>query len=72
MKNLNFRYVGYFSCHKVYEELYLVSLLLSISCLSHEDEHSQLLKHCVLLKIVGLLKSPCAWDFSYMKLVSRT
>jgi len=49
----------------VYEELYLVSLLLSISCLSHEDGHSRLLKHCVLLNIVGLLKSPCDWDLSY-------
>ena len=53
--------------HTVYEELYLVNLLLSISCLSHGDGHSQLQKHCVLVNIVGLLKSPCDWDFSYVK-----
>jgi len=56
----------------IYEELYLISLLLSISCLSHEDGHSQLQKHCVLLNIVGLLKSPCDWDFSYVKPFLRT
>ena len=56
----------------VYEELYLVSSLLSISCLSPEDGGSQLPKHCVLLNVVGLLESPGYWDFSYVKPLSRT